>query len=160
MWVLCSVMGEDNNKVIRGRKKGTQKGRDTGQMLRITTKGKKTNPITMTLCKSKVCCMLNTVSSLISLSWQGYNKLKDILRRKQGWSKGTTSIWGITKLIWVSQSVKRFLTLSERFMRSGASWKGQIGDGCSFFLLKPELRASNEIIKRLVQKEQKGILFH
>lgn len=45
-------------------------------------------------------------------------------------------------------------------MRSGASWKGQIGDGCSFFLLKPEVRTSNEIIKRLVQKEQEGILFH
>lgn len=42
-------------------------------------------------------------------------------------------------------------------MRS--SQKGQIGDGCSFPLLKLEVRTSNEIINRLVQTGQKRILF-
>jgi len=45
-------------------------------------------------------------------------------------------------------------------VRSGASWKGRTGDGCSFFFLKPENRTSREIFKRLVQTERKSILFH
>lgn len=64
-------------------------------------------------------------------------------------------------MIWVFQPVKRFQRdIWERFMRSKASWKGQINRGWMFFLLKTEVRTSNEIIKRLVQNEQKRIHFH